>query len=713
MNAAYRLAGVAGLCTAVLALAGCAGPLAGIETACELVPGETRCSRASVETALLPEAQADDADYNRHFLALLAEQKIGEADRANGTGPFGRDFRSLPNRDFQAAYRALEKAADISGLQPSAGSAATGVFSARWRVSSQTLFVDAGNLDARPAEFQFSGLHARSVEIRLVNIGERPAALSGRCDGTIVVGRGGRVIAAGEPVRLSLSKAEVPGSSAVLYPGPDLNRCELTVRSQGAARRLTILREEVADPQLARFDSLYQRCPSPDPARLSPLERAFYANRELSETCPMPIGKPRLLLGERDGFNAKVEALAGSRLPDSFFEKADPEAPIDLSRAPKLKLIYFSYLDFKADFSGRVMERLIRHHAARGAKVRITVTAVLERKKDRALLRRMAADYPNIQLQEFSWDPATGAPVGEQLSRFYKTHHVKMLATIANDPRRSRAIIGGRNIHDGFLFHDPVDLSRYPNLHQYDETKGLSLNYYSNWSDFEIEFTAAKLVETLTAHMATLWHRDAKTNLSRPFSIAGKVSARPVPEANSRHFISVPYADGRALEDHYVELIDAAAETIDIVNPYLNLTPKLADAFGRALDRGVKVTMVTRIDLKGDFGGKFLTALNQLFVEQYAGRIAMYEFRAPEVLLHAKIMMIDGSYVSISSVNLNNRSFIQDSENGIAVLDRAFYKRMRPIFDSHVARSRPIDLDVHVPLAYRLLFSAQHVDEAF
>ena len=61
-------------------------------------------------------------------------------------------------------------------------------------------------------------------------------------------------------------------------------------------------------------------------------------------------------------------------------------------------------------------------------------------------------------------------------------------------------------------------------------------------------------------------------------------------------------------------------------------------------------------------------------------------------------MMIDGSYVSISSVNLNNRSFIQDSENGIAVLDRAFYKRMRPVFDSYVQRSRPIDTDVEVPL---------------
>src|SRR5690606_31355106 len=153
------------------------------------------------------------------------------------------------------------------------------------------------------------------------------------------------------------------------------------------------------------------------------------------------------------------------------------------------------------------------------------------------------------QLQEFSWDPAAGAPTGEQLSHFYKTHHVKMLATLAADRKRSRAIVGGRNIHDGFLFHEPLDLSRYPELHQYGETNGLSLNYYSNWSDFDIEIDEPKAVEALAAHIATLWHSDGATGLARPFSIAGKPTARPAAGATARHFISVPYADGRALED--------------------------------------------------------------------------------------------------------------------------------------------------------------------
>ena len=80
---------------------------------------------------------------------------------------------------------------------------------------------------------------------------------------------------------------------------------------------------------------------------------------------------------------------------------------------------------------------------------------------------------------------------------------------------------------------------------------------------------------------------------------------------------------------------------------------------------------------------------------------------------HSKILMIDGRYVSVSSVNFNNRSFIQDSENGVAALDPAFYSRMKTVFDIYVARSRPVDPDVEVPLFFRLLFSNQHFREAF
>ncbi|TIX60807.1 MAG: phosphatidylserine/phosphatidylglycerophosphate/cardiolipin synthase family protein, partial [Mesorhizobium sp.] len=337
---------------------------------------------------------------------------------------------------------------------------------------------------------------------------------------------------------------------------------------------------------------------------------------------------------------------------------------------------------------------------------------VLEREKDDVLLHRLAAEFPNVQLQEYRWRADHGAPIDEQISQLHKTHHVKMLAALADDPGRSRVIIGGRNIHDGFLFHRPVDLSRYPDLQQYGRTDGFSLNYYSNWSDFDIEFADPAMVQTLAAHLSTVWLRDADTNISRPFSIPVRASGR-LPQGVARHFISAPYEDGHALENYFVELIDTAEHHIQIVNPYLNLTPKLALAFDRALARGVRIDIVGRIDLKGDIGGKFLTALNKLFVEKYGDRIDIREFKAPDVVLHSKIMMIDERLVAISSVNLNNRSFFHDSENGMTVLDPAFYARMRPVYDDYLAHSTPVATNVTIPWAYRLLFSQSWVKQAF
>ncbi|PZV34091.1 phospholipase D-like domain-containing protein [Mesorhizobium kowhaii] len=706
---------------ALVVLAGCAGSPG--RNACDLLQGQEACARPSL-SASTPGPQvaaaqffgdAGTSDYEKRFLALLAHHQLGAMDRANGTGSFGHDRYEIRNSDFQATYRTLQQLAGPvaeTHLPPASGSG-DGHFDGRWRVSRQTLYIDAAARPSAPKTFEFSGLQARSVEIMLRQAGKQPADIEGSCDGALALrdGAGSRAIAAGRAFRFRLSGED---DTVSLFPSDSLNRCTVRIRSSlvPADAPLTIQREETADPALAASDSRYQRCPTPDPAGLDPLSRAFYASRWLSQTCALPIGKPRLLRKSRDGFNAKVEALMGVPLPDSAIDKGDPELPLDFSKAPRLKLIYLSSLEFKADFSGRIIERLIRHHAALGTKVRIMVTDVLERDKDDALLHRLAAEFPNVELQEYRWRADRGAPIDEQISQLHKTHHIKMLATLAEDPRRSRAIIGGRNIHDGFLFHQPIDLSRYPDLEQYGKTDGFSLNYYSNWSDFDIEFTDRTTVETLAAHLSTVWLRDADTNIARPFSIPVRSDGRR-PSGTARHFISLPYADGHALEDYFVELIDAAQHHIQIVNPYLNLTPKLAQAFDRALARGVRIDIVGRIDLKGDIGGKFLTALNKLFVEKYGDRIDIREFKAPDVVLHSKIMMIDERLVAISSVNLNNRSFFHDSENGMMVLDPAFYTRMKAIYDDYLAHSNPVPTNVTIPWAYRLLFDEDWVRQAF
>ena len=440
--------------------------------------------------------------------------------------------------------------------------------------------------------------------------------------------------------------------------------------------------------------------------------RVFYASRWLSQTCALPLGQPRLLRKSRDGFNAKVEALMGAPLPDSAFDKGDPELPLDFSHAPRLKLIYLSSLEFKADFSGRIIERLIRHHAALGTKVRIMVTDVLERDKDDACCTGWRPNSPMSSCRNTAGGPTVARRSTSSCRSCTRPTTSRCWRRWPKIPAARASSSAAATSMTASCSTSRSTCRAIPTSSNTARPTGFSLNYYSNWSDFDIEIADRATVETLAAHLSTLWLRDADTNIARPFSIPVRSDGRR-PPGTARHFISVPYEDGHALENYFVELIDAAQHHIEIVNPYLNLTPKLAQAFDRALARGVRIDIVGRIDLKGDIGGKFLTALNKLFVEKYGDRINIREFKAPDVVLHSKIMMIDERLVTISSVNLNNRSFFHDQENGMMVLDPAFYARMKPIYDDYVAHSNPVATNVTIPWAYRLLFSKGWVKEAF
>ncbi|RUW42105.1 phosphatidylserine/phosphatidylglycerophosphate/cardiolipin synthase family protein, partial [Mesorhizobium sp. M8A.F.Ca.ET.021.01.1.1] len=131
------------------ALAGCAG--AG-SNACDFLAGQEACARPSL-SAGTPGPQvaaawffgnAIDSDYERRFLALLANNQLGAMDRANGTGPFGRNRRDVQNRDFQATYSTLRQLAGPvanAHLPPASGGGGDGHFDGRWRVSRQTLYI--------------------------------------------------------------------------------------------------------------------------------------------------------------------------------------------------------------------------------------------------------------------------------------------------------------------------------------------------------------------------------------------------------------------------------------------------------------------------------------------------------------------------------------------------------------------------------------------
>lgn len=555
-----------------------------------------------------------------------------------------------------------------------------------WRLALNDVYLSEKGPQTSDGAFYFSSVEARETRIRFNSLINRPVRVVVRCDGQArLFGADG----VGRILRKGRVRAfELPARShgqAYLRLGPEVNACNLRWGEDGQQQaQMRLLNETVARPDIARIDRRADYCASPDPARLDALEAVFYADRWLSQTCTRPVARVDMLPGPLAALNARIEALTGTRASEAALLAGDPNMALDFSRAPDLRMIYVSYLLVRADFSGALLGRMLAWHAARGTIVRIIFTDILMLDQDRAFFEGLAAKYPNIQLQYFNWSTSGLQTPGDVLDRSHRVHHIKVFATLARTPGRSRVIIGGRNFWDGYFFDTPFDLDRYPQLRTYEANETRGLLYHSVYEDFEVQIHGDAFAADMVAQMARFWLRDGRTQVMRPLAV-GLAPKGGAPKGGvQRHFISQPWADGRALEVYYAELFDAAEREIVLVSPYIYPTAPILRALLRAHARGVRVVVVTRA-VSTDPPGQVISVLNSIFMRRWNEQFAFYQYALEGREMHTKMILIDERLAVVGSVNMNQRSFLHDGENGVVFLDRAVVRRLRGEIDTYLA----------------------------
>ncbi len=151
---------------------------------------------------------------------------------------------------------------------------------------------------------------------------------------------------------------------------------------------------------------------------------------------------------------------------------------------------------------------------------------------------------------------------------------------------------------------------------------------------------------------------------------------------------TVHTADGQLLGKHdavrffYVKAIDAARDSIRIINPYFTLTPSVSRALKRAIKRGVKVELM--ISAKSDIPLTPDCAFYQMHRMMKRGAtVWLYQ----EGFHHSKIMMVDGRFCTVGSTNLDARSLRFDYEENAVVVDRHTTLELDRMFDSDKQKS--------------------------
>jgi cardiolipin synthase A/B len=148
----------------------------------------------------------------------------------------------------------------------------------------------------------------------------------------------------------------------------------------------------------------------------------------------------------------------------------------------------------------------------------------------------------------------------------------------------------------------------------------------------------------------------------------------PPPERPGEKTVRVVKGDPDAGSEMYVALLDAirkAKSRVWLTVGYFVPDPQIKQALVDAARRGVDVRLV--LPGYSDFWAP-VSAGRSHYKELMAAGVKIHEWH--EALMHAKTAVIDSSWSSIGSTNLDWRSFVHNYEADLIVLDAAFAGEM-------------------------------------
>lgn len=154
-------------------------------------------------------------------------------------------------------------------------------------------------------------------------------------------------------------------------------------------------------------------------------------------------------------------------------------------------------------------------------------------------------------------------------------------------------------------------------------------------------------------------------------------------------FTSSPGGGAESMQLMYLLSIAAAGESIRISASYFVPDNVAVRSLVAALGRGVRVDIIVpgpHMDM--DIVRRASRAGWGPLLEAGA---AIHEYQP--TMYHAKIMIVDGQWVSVGSTNFDNRSFSINDEANLNVYDAAFARDQIEVFERDLALSRRVTLE--------------------
>lgn len=293
--------------------------------------------------------------------------------------------------------------------------------------------------------------------------------------------------------------------------------------------------------------------------------------------------------------------------------------------------IHLEYFNFRNDSINEVLLSLLAQKVKEGVEVRAMFDAFGNLSNNRPLKKKDLKAIKDAGIEIVKVDPVTFPWINHMFSR----DHRKIVVIDGKI-----AYTGGINVADYYL----------------EGIEGVG-----EWRDMHSKVEGEAVAE-LQKIFIDMWQQETGER------IEGE-AYYPSPEEEGSAEIAIvdrwPHKTPSRMRDAYANAINSAKDSIIMISPYFVPLRNVRTALEKAIDDGVKVTLV--LSEKGDLP----------MIPDGVWRVA-YQLmeRGAEVYMytggfnHSKVMCVDGTFCTIGSANMNSRSLIYDYETNLFVFGK-------------------------------------------
>ena len=321
--------------------------------------------------------------------------------------------------------------------------------------------------------------------------------------------------------------------------------------------------------------------------------------------------------------------------------------------------VHLEYFNFRNDSIASCLFDILKLKVKEGVKVRALFDGFGNDSNNRPLKKKHLVALREAGVEIYEFDP----------KRFPSVHHV-----FTRDHRKivvidgAVAFTGGMNVADYYL-NGTEQVGEWRDMHcriegsAVDELQRIFLRIWKKVTKEDIGGSE------YFSQRATMDNLKSDTTATAGKKLIGIINREP-------------HVSPDIIRSFYLGAIDAAKDSIKLVNPYLTLNRKLKKALKNAVKRGVKVEIMisqhSDIPLTPD-----CVFYNAHKLMKKGADIWVYQ----PGFHHTKIIMVDGKFCTVGSANLNARSLRWDYEENAVILDSHTTAELERMFDADKKRS--------------------------